>query len=131
MKLSEYKEDYYAFTGKLSDINRQIAFAGIGLIWIFKDNSDSKILINEELILPAMLIVIGLAFDMLQYIYQSLTWSIFYTYYKRKGKSEDKKIKSPEYLNYPAWFFFIVKIVLIILAYILIFTFLSKNLISE
>jgi hypothetical protein len=31
-KLSEFKEDYYFFTGKLSDINRQIAFAGIALI---------------------------------------------------------------------------------------------------
>jgi len=32
MKLSEYKQDFYSFTGKLSDINRQIAFAGIAII---------------------------------------------------------------------------------------------------
>ena len=116
-KLSEYKKDYYFFTGKLSDINRQISFAGIALIWIFRESNESGVIINDKLILPAILIVLGLAFDLLQYIYQSIIWASFYTYQKRKGKSEDKKVKSPEYFNYPSWAFFILKIGFIILAY--------------
>ena len=88
LKLSEYKEDYYTFTGKLSDITRQIAFAGIAMIWVFRKSDDMGIKIEEGLILPAILIVIALAFDMFHYIYQSITWSVFYTYYKRKGKEE-------------------------------------------
>ncbi len=123
-KLSEYRDDYYFFTGKLSEITRQIAFAGIALIWIFKKSEKSEFLIDDELILPAILIVSSLAFDLFQYIYQSVTWSIFYTYHNRKNKSEDKKIKAPEYLNYPSWVFFFLKVVLVLIAYWKIFTFL-------
>lgn len=126
-KLSEFKDDYYFFTGKLSDINRQIAFAGIALIWVFKQNDDKNILIDESLILPAILIVLALGFDILQYIYQSITWSIFYTYHKRKNKSEDKKIQSPEYLNYLAWFFFSIKVILVLIAYCFILQFLTDK----
>jgi len=35
MKLKEYKADFYELSGKASEINRQIAFAGIAIIWIF------------------------------------------------------------------------------------------------
>ena len=123
-KLSEFKEDYYFFTGKLSDINRQIAFAGIALIWVFKKGEELNFQIDEALILPALLIVCSLAFDMFKYIYKSITWSIFYTIKNRKHKNEDKKIKSPEYLNYPAWFFFVTKVILVLIAYWKIFDFL-------
>ena len=34
--LKDYRADFYTFTGKASDITRQLAFAGIALIWIFK-----------------------------------------------------------------------------------------------
>lgn len=126
-KLSEFKEDYYFFTGKLSDINRQIAFAGIALIWVFKKGDNSGFQIDSELILPAILIVSALAFDIFQYIYQSVTWSIFYTYHNRKNKSEDKKIKSPEYLNYPSWAFFFIKVILVLIAYWKIFGYLLNK----
>ncbi|NRD24877.1 hypothetical protein HNV10_16605 [Winogradskyella litoriviva] len=123
-KLSEFKEDYYFFTGKLSDINRQIAFAGIALIWVFKKGENTEFQIDNELILPAIFIVGALAFDMFQYIYQSVVWSIFYTRKNRKNKSEDKKIKSPEYLNYPSWVFFFIKVILVLIAYWKIFDYL-------
>lgn len=123
-KLSEFKDDYYFFTGKLSDINRQIAFAGIALIWVFKKGDNSEFQIDSELILPAILIVSALACDIFQYIYQSVTWSIFYTYHNRKNKSEDKKIESPECLNYPSWVFFFIKVILVLIAYCKIFGYL-------
>ncbi len=117
MKLSEYRDDYYTFTGKLSDINRQLAFAGIALIWIFKQGNGSNVSIEKALLIPAILIVISLAMDMLQYAYQSITWAIFYTYYKGQGKSEDDKIKSSKFLNYPSWVLFTFKVLLTIISY--------------
>ncbi len=39
MKLSDYRETYYEFSGKLSDVSRQLSFAGIALIWLFKLDS--------------------------------------------------------------------------------------------
>lgn len=123
-KLSEFKEDYYFFTGKLSDINRQIAFAGIALIWVFKKGENTDFQIDSALILPAILIVCALAVDMFQYIYQSIVWANFYTKKNRKYKSEEKKIKSPEYLNIPAWILFGLKVSLVLISYWFIFDFL-------
>jgi hypothetical protein len=36
MKLQDYRNDFYLFSGKASDISRQLAFAAIAIIWIFK-----------------------------------------------------------------------------------------------
>lgn len=126
-KISDFKNDYYFFTGKLSDINRQIAFAGIAIIWVFKKGENSEIQIDNDLVLPAILIVCALAFDIFQYIYQSITWSIFYTYYNRKYKKEEQKIESPEYLNYPSWAFFFIKVILVLIAYWNIFEVLLRK----
>jgi hypothetical protein len=129
-KISEYKEDYYLFTGKLSDINRQIAFAGIAIIWVFKKSENSQFQIEVDLILPSILIVCSLAFDMFQYIYQSIAWSIFYSHHNRKHKNEDKKIESSERMNYPSWIFFSTKVILVLIAYVKIFMFLLEKLLK-
>jgi len=36
MNLQDYRDDFYTYSGKASDISRQLAFAGIAIIWIFK-----------------------------------------------------------------------------------------------
>ncbi|HCE59209.1 MAG TPA: hypothetical protein DER09_15580 [Prolixibacteraceae bacterium] len=131
MKLSEYKQDYYTFTGKLSDINRQIAFAGIALIWIFKKNDGENLIICYELVLPAILLAIALGSDIMQYIYQSITWAIFYRYFEKRINNDDTEIYAPSILNYPSWFFFIVKVALVLIAYIFIIDFLIHNTIEK
>lgn len=131
MKLSEYKQDYYIFTGKLSDINRQIAFAGIALIWIFRKIDGSEISISNELILPSILFAFALGFDILQYIYQSITWSIFYNYHYKKIGDEETDIPTPKKLNYPSWFFFIMKVLFVIVSYTYIIKFLINNLVIK
>lgn len=131
MKLSQYKEDYYTFTGKLSDINRQIAFAGIALIWIFKKNENGNIILCHDLVVPAILLAIALGSDIMQYIYQSITWAVFYRYHEKKTNSEEIDISAPSILNYPSWFFFILKVLLVIMAYIFIINFLMKNIIEN
>jgi len=126
-KLSEFKEDYYHFTGKLSDINRQIAFAGVALIWVFKKADELGVHIENDLILPAILIVSALGLDLFQYIYQSIVWSIFYTIQNRKFEDETTEVESPEYLNYISWVFFSIKVLLVLIAYVNIFLYLLEK----
>jgi hypothetical protein len=127
-KLSEYKNDYYFFSGKLSDINRQIAFAGIALIWIFKVSVGDKIVIDHSLLYSAKFIVVALALDLLHYLYQTITWSLFYTVNKKKYKSEDHGLDSSMALNIPAWILFYLKIALVLIAYVMIFYHLAEKL---
>ncbi|MEC3876419.1 hypothetical protein [Chryseobacterium salviniae] len=127
MKLSEYQQDYYTFTGKLSDISRQLSLAGIAIIWIFKTTVKDKIILDASLKYAATFIILSLAADLLQYTYQSITWSVFYYTKKRNGNNDDDIIYSPEYLNYTSWILFSAKIILLIIAYILIIIFLNSK----
>lgn len=131
MKLSEYQTDYYAFTAKLSDITRQLNLAGIAIIWIFKTTSNGRIIIDELLLYAAILIILSLASDLLQYTYQSITWSIFYHIKKKTAQTDDDIIKSPEYLNYLAWILFGIKVTLLIIAYVMILSFLNEKVITQ
>ena len=57
MKLSEIRDAYEEISGKLSDINRQLCFAGFAIIWIFNktDNDISVPVSYTHLTLPTKL----------------------------------------------------------------------------
>jgi len=124
MKLSEYKQDFYSFTGKLSDINRQIAFAGIAIIWIFKRTDGTEPIICSELVFPAILLALALAADILQYIYQSIAWAIFHRQNEKRKTEDDPEVSASPIMNYPSWLLFGLKVLLVIIAYIIIIGFL-------
>ena len=64
MKLKDARENYYSFSGKVSDIIRNLGFVGIAIIWIFKYNNDNKIAVPEPLIPIAFIIILGLVSDL-------------------------------------------------------------------
>ena len=43
MKLLDWKESKDKYTTKLSDVNRYLSFAAIGIIWIFRTEVGQKI----------------------------------------------------------------------------------------
>ena len=66
MNLQDYRDDFYTYSGKASDISRQLAFAGIAIIWIFKKKVPATgLTVPSELILPGILIVLALGVDLL------------------------------------------------------------------
>jgi hypothetical protein len=95
MKLQEYIDTFYTFSGKASDVNRQLAFAGIAIIWLFKKDTMAGLTIPHELVLPSLLIVVSLALDMVQYWLASITWRIFYRSKEKKGVSASEEIPNP------------------------------------
>jgi len=52
MKLSEYKKVSDANTAKTSDITRQLALAGVAIIWIFRVEKNGQFQIENFLIYP-------------------------------------------------------------------------------
>jgi hypothetical protein len=124
MELKKYLEDYYFYSGKASDISRQLGFAGIALIWIFRGNDPNEPLVPQELILPGIFLVLGLACDLLQYACGALIWGVFHRIKERKGLSASDELKAPSWLNKPILALFIIKIFAIIVGYVLIFRYL-------
>lgn len=128
MKLSEIRTAYEDLSGKLSDINRQLCFAGFAIIWIF-NKSKENIAVPEELYLPALLFCGSIFFDILQYTFSSLSWYLYYWHKKDKNVNDDENIVAePEKLNVLPWICFICKIVLLIWAYVKIGIFLISKL---
>lgn len=124
MKLSEIRGAYEEISGKLSDINRQLCFAGFAVIWIF-NKTDNDISVPTELYLPALLLCASLFFDLLQYAISTLLWYGYYLYKREKNKKdEDVEVNEPEWLNTISWLLFIAKIISLIIGYILIGVFL-------
>ena len=78
MKLSAARDCYYSHTGNASAAARQIAFAGIAVVWVFNQPQSNKLIyLPDELITVLLLLCITLAFDLLQYTFSSAVWGIY------------------------------------------------------
>jgi len=124
MELKEYLQAYYTYSEKASNIARQLGFAGIALIWVFRGTNANELLVPRELILPGVLLVLGLSCDLLQYVSGTIIWGLFHSMKERKGLGADEELKASSWLNKPILLFFVVKIVAISAGYILIFCYL-------
>lgn len=120
MKLSNYRETYYEFSGKASDCARSLAFAGIALVWIFKTSDSPTPKIPNELILPTGFLVLTLAFDLLQYVVATAIWGFFQWSEERKLQdiNEDPELGAHPCLKWPQNMFFVFKLCSIFFAYV-------------
>lgn len=118
MTLEKVREAYYASSSSASSVGRQVAFAGIAIIWIFKQQSEYGIALPKELAIPIGLLIGALSSDLLQYIVCSAIWGIFHRVAERKyGTDENTQVEFNPLLNWPALFFFWIKLALIAIAY--------------
>jgi hypothetical protein len=123
MKLSEALAAYYEVSGKASDVARSLAIAGLAVVWIFKvgDGQDAKP--AADFILPAALLVIALAADLLQYLAASIVWGTFHRRQEKKliPKYEDKAPEMPvearPWFNWIGLLFYSIKMLAVISAY--------------
>src|SRR5213595_3623097 len=121
MKLENVREAYYFYTGKTSEIIRQLALAGIALVWIFKTGDEKNPGIAGDLLLPAILIVIVLTLDLLQYVAGSVTWDIFMRIKENEEEiTEDSVFTVSKKINYPMNIFFWLKLIIMVTAYVMI-----------
>ena len=124
MKLKDYKEVYYEFSGKLSDNTRRLAFAGIAIVWIFKQEKEGTFILPDMLKLAVLMFVITLSFDLLQYIFQTIIWGTFHRHYEKKLNDQDFELTVPKYFNWPANFFFWSKVLALVAGYVFMLRFL-------
>jgi hypothetical protein len=130
VRLQDYRDTFYEFSGKASDLSRQLAFAAIALIWLFKKDVGGQPTLPRELILPGILVVASLTLEMLQYCVASIIWRTFYRRKEEAGVGENVEIEHSEWLERPITLLFAAKIVCVVAAYIAIFIFLIKTLLG-
>jgi hypothetical protein len=128
VKLPGYRTDFYFYSGKVSDIARQLCFAGIAIIWLFKKDTAAGITVPQELVLPGAIIVSALAIDLIQYIIASLTWFIYYRVQELKGVSDEQELGNHSgWLEVPIWVAFVLKTAGVLAAYYLLIKYFFKT----
>jgi len=127
MKLKDARDLYYFYSGKTSDLVRQLGLAGIAVIWIFKNEVQGIPKIPEALALPLILIVLGLALDLLQYTVATSIWGVFQRHKEKSGVGEDVDFLAPKQFNWPTILFFVLKAVSIIVAYAYLLRYLAAT----
>lgn len=130
-KLEEYKQAYYEFTGLTSTSARQLAFAGIAIIWLFRHGEADSLKLPHDLLYPSAFFVVCLAADLFQYFVSSAIWGIFHRVkekeFEKNSSSEEILLKAPAYLNWPNLVFFYLKVLCVFLAYAQLFFFIIKT----
>ncbi len=126
MNLNGVRENYYFYSGKTSEIIRQLGLAGVATVWLFHVPVGSNGTIPPDLVLPLKLIIVGLACDLLQYATAAISWGVFHRIKERKGAKESEDFKAPRQMNWLPLLFFVFKSVLIVWAYALILSYLSR-----
>ena len=140
MKLSEFKKRGDEYTSKASDITRQLVFAGIAIIWIFKKEDNGRMTIDSFLIFPLITLTVAIICDLLHYAIAGFIWKEFFKNEEKKAINNNKanalnlldpEIKARRRLNTPIYFCYWLKISLLVISYVLIIIFLIKNMVFK
>lgn len=65
---------YERSSKQVSDGVRQLALAGVAIIWLFRTGEGAQTRIGRGLLLPLLFIVVALLCDLVQYIYSTNKW---------------------------------------------------------
>ncbi len=126
MKLSEYKKDYDYLTGKASDVARQLSFAGIAIVWIFKSGEGAQTTVPRTLLLVLALFAGSLFFDLAHYVVASAIWGYFHRRQEKlPNAARDPDLTAPAWYNWPAIGFFVMKLATVFAGYVCLAWFLA------
>lgn len=123
MKREQVREAYQQRSTTASTVCRQLAFAGIAIVWLFRTNPKGPATtaqLDPDFIWAGLLLVIGLTLDILQYIYASAAWGILNRVLERRGLPRDHEFMVHPAINWPTLWCYWGKLVLVATAYIMI-----------
>ena len=124
MNFKGWRKEADFFTGKLSDINRQMALAGIAIIWIFRTTDQSN-LIPDPLKPALSFLVLSLVVDLAHYLYGSIVWSSYVRYHEHRKTKSKEEIEPHIVWKLITYVFLLLKVTFLIIAYLRLMYFLN------
>jgi hypothetical protein len=120
--LEKFRQFHYDATVKVSENTRTLALSAIAIIWLFKSGDSSHYVMPADLAKPLALVLGAMALDFFQHVYRSVVWHIeFFRLEKKlhaKEINEDDELYVSGWLNFPAYVFFYLKVLLLVFAYV-------------
>jgi hypothetical protein len=92
--LKEAFSNYYEFSGLLSSNVRNLCYAGIAVIWVFKTGINPAIELPPALIFALLFFVASLLMDIFQYAWATIWWG--------KTSYSNEKLNKIKFLE-PRW----------------------------
>jgi hypothetical protein len=127
MDLADVQHTYEVASAKASDIARQLAFAGVAIVWLFSGaTSTDQLRVTGRLLAAGLFLVIALALDLFHVVYRAAAWGIYGRVLERRGGSRD--VDAPAWINWPSIGLFSGKLVALVIAYVLIGIYLVQRL---
>jgi len=132
MTLDDLWADVREFTGKLSEVARQAAYAGFGVIWIFKTGTETTYHLDRSLILAGALLAVALACDLAQYaVTVLLRWRNARAEETLRGVDyEGDDLTFPIKINRGPYALFALKVTLVAAGYVILIRYLLRALLS-
>lgn len=127
MNLAYVRGNYEYHTGKVSELTRQLAFAGLAIIWLFKTGQDGAFKLPPSLVAPLFLLVLTLSLDWLQYAVASVVWDRYQRVKESSGALDGAEFEAPPRINWPANFFFFLKQLSLVAAYVLLLSYAFRS----
>jgi hypothetical protein len=117
MKLQDARDIYERRSTNLSDVVRQLNFAGIAIIWLLR-TGDNTLPYSKGLLWPLGLFAGSATFDLFHYAYATAAWGIFYRLQEKKPENNaETEIHVPGAINWISFVFLWGKTGLTIAAY--------------
>jgi hypothetical protein len=120
MKRADARAAYGEFSKGTSEKVRQLAFAALGVVWLFRPDAGS-VHLPRVLLFAATFAVGALALDLLQSIYGTVAWGVFHRRKEHEGLDDETDFKAPRQINWPTNWLFVGKIVALSASYSLLF----------
>jgi hypothetical protein len=129
MPTSEEVQKRHAETlAKTGDTVRQLAFAGLALIWIFKETQATGIIIlAKHLVIAGFVLILALAVDLLQAIGSALILSLSVFQIGDLKKNENDDITFPKVWILVLYILWYLKVALVAAAYFILLSYLADQ----
>jgi hypothetical protein len=119
LNLADVRRAKDEYTAKASDMARQLAFAGIAVIWLLKSGTTVDTIPGS--VIPALgFFALTLACDVLHYSASSVVWIRYLKLLEKKNTAEKAQFNPPHWINWPGYTFFVAKLSAVFIGWLLL-----------
>jgi hypothetical protein len=133
MNFGQLREDRDFYTEKLGDIVRQLDFAGIAIIWIFRNGNGTEMIgiaYSNFLLWPMVFLVSSLGADLLHYVWASAASDVLVYRYDKKKTQDTTDIRFDSKVPVITRILFWAKSLLTVVAFALLLYYIGTQLLS-
>lgn len=126
MKRADVLAEYRHHSERTSEKVRQLAFAALGVVWIFRPND--TLTLPAELFRAGTAAVIALALDFTHSLFGTGVWGWVHRTKELTGVSASDEFRMKAWINWPANSLFVLKVVALFVSYLYLLGYMVERL---